>query len=205
MPPSIDVSPEVLARLRALAGDGERSADQVLGLLLGLPEPAAKTGASAATPEDERGFVDTTYGIRFADGFEIFRTYKARPYRARVDHGRWRLDADGRAYDSLNQLSQAVIDGNENAWLFWLFRGPDGRPRRIADLRDPAKVQRRPRRRRTASATASTVTPARPLPPPAQPEPVPSPMPAPIPVTTPAGMAWQPRPAPLMPTRPPRR
>ncbi len=202
MPPPLDLSPEVLQRLRALGGGGARSPDDVLRLLLGLP-PAT---ASADATRIEQGFVDLTYGVRFPESFEIFRTYKGRPFRARVAQGRWRLDADGRTYDSLNQLSQAVIDGNENAWLFWLFRGPDGRPRRIAELRDPAKVQRRPRRRRTSTSAASTVTPARPLSPPAQPEPVPSPPTPPSPMPAPAaGMAWQPRPAPLAPTRPPRR
>ena len=203
MPPSLDVSPNVAARLKALGSDGKRSADQVLRLLLGLPEVAPAGGAAAAALKDEQGFVDLTYGVCFPEGFEIFRTYKGRPHRARVVGGRWRLDADGRAYDSLNQLSQAVIDGNENAWMFWLFRGADGRPRRIAELRDPAKVQRRPRRRRELT----TAAPARPWPVPAQPEPLPAStlVPAPMPATTPTGMAWQPRPAPLMPTRPPRR
>ncbi|MGH6660971.1 MAG: hypothetical protein ACREB6_05500 [Rhodospirillales bacterium] len=201
MPPSVDLSPEVLKRLAALAGDGKRSADQVLRLLLGLPETMPAGGAVAA--EAAPGFEDTTYGVCFPEGFEIFRTYKGRPHRARVAQGRWRLEADGRAYDSLNQLSQAVIDGNENAWMFWLFRGADGRPRRIAELRDPAKVQRRPRRRREST----TAAPVRPWPMPAQPEPLPAStlVPAPMPATTPTGMAWQPRPAPLMPTRPPRR
>lgn len=199
MVPSIDVSPEVLARLRALAGDGDRSADDVLRLLLGLPEAAPAGGAS-----EQAGFVDTTYGVRFPEGFEIFRTYKGRAFRARAAGGGWRLDADGRTYDSLNQLSRAVIDGNENAWMFWHYRGPDGRPRRIAELRDPAKVQRRPRR-----SPASTPAPAKPSPPPAQPEPAATPAPAiPVPAATSpaaAGMAWQPRPAPLAPVRPKRR
>ncbi len=195
MPPSIEVSPEVLARLKALAGDGGRGADAVLRLLLGLP---AATPAAA----DAAGFEDATYGVRFPAGFEIFRTYKGRPYRARADGGRWRLDADGNAYDSLNQLSRAVIDGNENAWMFWHYRDAGGRPRRIAELRDPAKVQRRPRLR-----PASAVVPAKPAPPPAQPEPRAS-TGATAATTSPAapsGMAWQPRPAPLAPTRPKRR
>ena len=93
-------------------------------------------------------FIDATYGVRFADGDEIFRTYKGRPYAARVVHGRWLLDDDARPYDSLNQLSQAVIDGNENAWMFWFIRRPDGTGKRIAELRDPALVQKRPRRKR---------------------------------------------------------
>jgi len=198
MPPAIDVSPEVLARLRALAGG--RGADDVLRLLLGLPDAAAADGTGADAP----GFEDATYGVRFPQGFEIFRAYKGRAFRARAEAGRWRLDADGNTYDSLNQLSQAVIDGNENAWMFWHYRGADGRPRRIAELRDPAKVQRRPRRHRPA-ATA-TATALRPPPMPAQPEPVAAPPSAPAAVAPPpAGMAWEPRPATLVLTRPKRR
>jgi len=195
MAPSVDVSPEVLARLRALAGEAGRGADEVLRLLLGLPD-------SKPIAADAAGFIDATYGVRFPEGFEIFRTYKGRAVRARAEGGGWRLDADGRTYDSLNQLSRAVIDGNENAWMFWHYRGADGRPRRIAELRDPAKVQRRPRKR-----PASTPAPARPPSPPAQPEPVAAPVSsmAPPAAVSPSGMAWQPRPAPLVQTRPKRR
>ena len=180
MPPAIDVSPEVLARLRALAGG--RGADDVLRLLLGLPDAAAADGTGADAP----GFEDATYGVRFPQGFEIFRAYKGRAFRARAEAGRWRLDADGNTYDSLNQLSQAVIDGNENAWMFWFYRDADGRPRRIARLRDPGRVQRRPRRRKPARLEAA----ARPTTPAAAPSPPQGP-------AAETGMAWQPRIRPL--------
>jgi hypothetical protein len=178
---SLGLSPEVLARIRALQGDDGRTADEVLRLLLGLP-PAAAADAAKAAP----GFEDATYAVRFPEGFEIFRTYKGRPYGARVAGGRWRLDADGKAYDSLNQLSQAVIDGNENAWMFWFYRDADGRPRRIARLRDPGRVQRRPRRRKPARLEAA----ARPTTPAAAPSPPQGP-------AAETGMAWQPRIRPL--------
>ena len=142
----LNVSRDVLSGIRACRQGGEETEDQVLRRLLDLPAaPAApQPGHETSGP----GFRDTTYGIHFPEGFEISRTYKGRPFGARVSGGRWLLDADGRLYDSFNQLSQAVIDGNENAWMFWFYQGPDGGRRRIAELRDPAMVQKRPRRNR---------------------------------------------------------
>lgn len=169
--PRIDVSDDVLVAIRSHRRDGKEPENQVLQRMLGLHGDApVETGP---------GFIDATYGIPFPEGFEIFRTYKGRPYAARVAGGRWILDdgigggmAGGGAYDSLNQLSQAVIDGNENAWMFWFFVGPDGTKRRISELRDPARVQKRPRRNapRTRSGPLPR-TPAvlKPEPPPAAP------------------------------------
>ncbi len=141
-----NVSRDVLSEIRARRQGGKETEDQVLRRLLDLP--AAPTAPEPGPETAGPGFRDTTYGIHFPEGFEISRTYKGRPFGARVAGGRWLLDADGRLYDSLNQLSQAVIDGNENAWMFWFTQGPDGGRRRIAELRDPATVQKRPRRNR---------------------------------------------------------
>ena len=153
-----NVSAEVFSKLWALRRDAEQTEDQILRRLLDCPPEAAAGGALAnglaQGPDNISGgdFIDATYGVRFAEGFEIFRTYKGRPYTASVVRGRWLLDDDGDGntgpYDSLNQLSQAVIDGNENAWIFWFTRRPDGTEKRIAELRDPALVQKRPRRKR---------------------------------------------------------
>lgn len=137
------VSDEVMDRLRSLCLDGGQSEDHVLRRVLGCPSEIA--------PDQNSDFIDATYGVRFAEGFRIFRTYKGRPCSARVSNGRWVLDGDAGpagTFNSLNQLSQAVIDGNENAWMFWFYQIPGGEPRRIADLRDPDLVQRRPRRNR---------------------------------------------------------
>jgi hypothetical protein len=148
--PRINVSDDVLAAIRALRREAKEPEGRVLGRLLDLHGvgPAPET----VGPGNIGGFIDATYGIHFPERFEIFRTYKGRPYAARVAGGRWLLDCDmdtgDRTYDSLNQLSQAVIDGNENAWMFWFFHGPDGAKKRIAELRDPALVQKRPRRNR---------------------------------------------------------
>lgn len=144
----ISLSEEVLSKLRALGRNNGLTEDQILRRLLGCPPSNDSVAAPAGEHDEPRGFVDTTYGIVFPEGFEVFRTYKGRRYAARVVQGRWRLDGgDGGACDSLNQLSQAVIDGNENAWMFWYFKAPDGTRKRIAELRDPNRVQKRPRKR----------------------------------------------------------
>jgi hypothetical protein len=136
----LTVSDEIMDQLRALCLNGGQSEDYVLRHLLGCPPKAA--------PDGNGDFIDATYGVRFAEGSRIFRTYKGRPYSAQVSNGRWVLDGDAGpagTYNSLNQLSQGIIDGNENAWMFWFRQTPGGQPRRIAELRDPALVQRRPR------------------------------------------------------------
>ena len=149
----LDVSLDVLGKIRRLCRETGETEDRLLRRLL---ESAARTHF----PDNaEDGFTDATYAIHFPAGFEIFRTYKGRLFSARVVEGRWMLDFDGRSYDSLNQLSQGVIDGNENAWNFWFCRGPDGKSQRIAELRDPALVQKRPRRRRTVTHKASPAFP----------------------------------------------
>ena len=158
----LTISDEVFSRLRALRQRGGQSEDQILRRLLGFQAtPGAGNPAGSGPSRRPEGIEDATYGIFFAEGFEIFRTYKGRPYTARVVGGRWRLDGDRVSHDSLNQLSQAVIDGNENAWMFWFFKAPDGTPRRIAELRDPELVQKRPRKKRPPrrGKTAETQAP----------------------------------------------
>ena len=161
----LDLSRDVRARLSELSRRNGETEDRLLRRLLGL---AGKDPGGGSVPPINAGsgFKDTTYAILFPEGFEISRTYKGRPYAARVVRGRWRLDADGRAYDSLNQLSQAVIDGNENAWMFWFYQAPDGDRRRIAELRDPAIVQRRPRRKSRRPSPASAPAQVSATPPP---------------------------------------
>ena len=230
----LDVSADVFSKIWALREEGEETEDHILRRLLDCPKApdVAVPGAGDAdvpgavpgtlpppgTEKDAAGFVDATYGLHFPEGFRISRVYKGRPYAARVHRGRWLLDSDGRTYDSFNRLSQAVIDGNENAWMFWRFPGPGGRLVKIAELRDPALVQKRPRRNRSGKSSgpgsgpadlgadmrakgaktgAAPVAPA-PVAPAAAPGPGSGPPPAsPLP-SHPAspGMAWEPPPKP---------
>jgi hypothetical protein len=147
----IMVSDEIMDRLRSLCLNGGQSKDYVLRSLLGC--------SSKATPDGNGDFIDATYGIRFAEGMRIFRTYKGRPYSAQVSNGRWVLEGVAGTFNSFNQLSQAFIDGNENAWMFWFYQSPGGEHRRIAELRDPDQVQRRPRRNRAKEHTRKSAAP----------------------------------------------
>ena len=69
-------------------------------------------------------------------GFEIFRTYKRKEYRATAQDGNWlRLDT-GDFYASLNQLNASITAGNENVWNGnWKFRGEDDTIKPISALR----------------------------------------------------------------------
>ena len=136
----VTVSDEVMGKLLELCLIHGQSEDYVLRHLLCCPQIDVQ--------DNKEDFIDTTYGIRFAKGFVIFRTYKGKSYTARVSNGCWVLDGSLKingVFDSLNQLSQALIDGNENAWKFWYYLSPKGETRCISELRDPYLVQRRRR------------------------------------------------------------
>jgi len=137
---TFNVSTDVFAKIWAMREEGEETEDQILRRILGIqaepPRPVSKAARRS-------GFRDIRHGVHFPEGFEIFRVYKGAEYRARAHDGMWVLLNDGGFYETLNSLSQAVIDGNENAWMNWYFMGGDGERRRIAKLRDEAKVARR--------------------------------------------------------------
>jgi hypothetical protein len=133
----ISISDEVKNKLIELCLIDGLSEDFVLRRLLCCSQNNIK--------DNKEDFVDTTYGIRFAKGFMIFRTYKGQPYSARVSNKCWLLDGKNRgkkAFYSLNKLSQAVIEGNENAWKFWHFINLEGKTQCISELRDPILVKR---------------------------------------------------------------
>ncbi len=79
-----NVSAGVYSRLWTLRRDGEQTEDQILRRVLDCPPEAAIGGAltpGGPGPDTVSGgdFIDATYGVRFAEGDEIFRTYKGRP------------------------------------------------------------------------------------------------------------------------------
>jgi hypothetical protein len=144
----ISISDEVMRKLIELCLIDGQSEDFVLRTLLCCSQNNIQ--------DNKEDFVDTTYGIRFAKGSMIFRTYKGKPYTARVSHGCWVLDGSNKkkgVFYSLNQLSQAVIKGNENAWKFWYQITQDGETQCISDLRNPDLVQRHKRPQRPRKAT----------------------------------------------------
>ena len=85
----LDLSRDVRARLSELSRRNGETEDRLLRRLLGLA--GKDPGSGSATPINAgSGFEDATYAILFPEGFEISRTYKGRPYAARVVRGRWR-------------------------------------------------------------------------------------------------------------------
>ncbi|HTT97855.1 MAG TPA: hypothetical protein VMF58_07375 [Rhizomicrobium sp.] len=86
--------------------------------------------------KSQRGFHDTRHGVSFPEGFEIFRVYLSKPYRAVATGGSWHLN-DGRKFQSLNQLSRAVGPTTENAWVNWMYLNEKGLRRPLSDFRNP--------------------------------------------------------------------
>ena len=140
----IGVSVEVFAKIWSLREAGEQSEDDILRRLLDCSAPSQ---LDIPIPEEREGFEDLRYGAAFSEGFEIFRSYKGRHYRAKVVQGRWYMEE--RFYDQVNHLSRAVAKGTENAWLNWKYRDEEGTIHLINELRDPSLIARR-----TAGRTA---------------------------------------------------
>jgi hypothetical protein len=74
--------------------------------------------------------------VHFAEGFEIFRSYKRREFSARAQGGVWFRSDNNQTYPTLNQLNASIAAGAENVWNGnWKYRASDGSVRSIGDLR----------------------------------------------------------------------
>jgi hypothetical protein len=135
---TLTVSTPVYAAIWAKRQEGEETEDDILRRVLGcgpVPATPAATGARQM-PLGAIGVRDERNGISFAEGFEIFRSYKHQEYRAKADAGSWlRLD-NGQRYPTLNQLNSSIVAGAENVWNgIWKFRAADGKQKSIDELR----------------------------------------------------------------------
>lgn len=138
---TISVSTEVFAAIWASRRDGEDTEDAVLRRVLSVPAAPTKL-ASGRDMVAATGFVDPRFNVVIPPGFEVFRTYRGREYRAQAIGGFWIWNRTG--YGSLNELSKAIGAGVENAWESWFWM--DGnRRRRASELRDPNKIGTRSR------------------------------------------------------------
>lgn len=129
---TIDTSTDVYAAIWAARLPGEDTEDAILRRILKVP--AVPMVASLAL-SSVIGFRDARFDIALPEGFEIFRNHKGTEYRARAVSGKWRLTNDGKAYESLNQLSRATSGNIENAWRNWNFIAKDGKRYKIEGLR----------------------------------------------------------------------
>jgi len=136
---SIQVSPDVFQAIWSARKPGQDTEDAILRSVFKLPAPSTQPERDLITTV---GFHDPRYGVRLDQGFEIYRSYKGKEYRAQAIQGFWRWNGTG--YPSLNELNKAIgIAGPENAWKAWRYRDEQGRPRPLSDLRDQSTIIRR--------------------------------------------------------------
>ncbi len=147
---TIQVSLDVFQAIWTNRHPEEQSEDDILRRLI-LKEkavhpsrPESMNGVIKQPERDMRveiGFHDPRYGVELPAGFEIFRTYKGREYRAQAVQGFWILGDKG--YGTLNELNGALGVGSENAWKVWFYKDDQGRKRPLSDLRDQSRIIRR--------------------------------------------------------------
>ncbi len=132
---TIPVSTDVFAAIWAQRQDGEESEDAILRRVLGCAAPQTDD-QSKPSPQGSGGYHDRRNNVHFPRGFEIFRTYKRKEYRAVAQDGNWLRQDTGDLYATLNQLNASIAAGTENVWNGnWKYRGEDGTIQPISVLR----------------------------------------------------------------------
>jgi hypothetical protein len=151
----IAVSTDVYARIWSLRKPGEDDEDSILRRILWSQssENASQATPTGGQPPEAVGFLDERHGVVFPDGFEIFRVYLGREYRARAIGGTWRLAGRNDDIRSLNSLSRAIGAKTENAWQNWFYRAGGGSRRAISDLRPQRAIAARSERPAAGSQT----------------------------------------------------
>ncbi len=130
---TITLSTAVFAAIWAERRDGEETEDAILRRLLGCGDDAWANGGHG---DREGGVHDARNDVHFPEGFEIFRTYKRREFKATARAGVWVREDTGERYPTLNRLNESISSGNENVWNgSWKYRTPDGSFRSIDSLR----------------------------------------------------------------------
>jgi hypothetical protein len=130
---TITVSTGVFAAIWANRKDGEETEDAILGRLLDCGDRARVNGAGS---NGDGGVYDSRNEVHFPEGFEVFRNYKRKEYKAIAHSGVWVREDTGERYPTLNQLNESIVSGNENVWNGnWKYRTPEGSYRSIDTLR----------------------------------------------------------------------
>jgi hypothetical protein len=127
---TLNISTRVFAAVWANRKEGEEDEDAILRRILGVAERAKENEADGPS-----GYKDYRNGIDLPEGFEIFRVYKGTMYKANASKGKWFLNWNKKYYPTLNQLSQAIVDGNENAWNNWYYVDDQQERKLITNLR----------------------------------------------------------------------
>ncbi len=91
---------------------------------------------AAPVPDESGGVYDTRNNVHFSEGFEIFRTYKRKEYRAIARNGSWVRQDTGDQFPTLNKLNRSITPGRESVWSgVWRYITEDGSNRSIHVLR----------------------------------------------------------------------
>lgn len=142
---TVQVSTEVFAAIWKAQQPGETSETTILARLLGV-----KVDSEAVlAPEPKRdiqvtvGFRDPRFGVELEPGFQIYRTYLGKEYRAQAIQGFWVLNTDQRGYPSLNELSRAIGAKTENAWSKWFFDHPEKGRTPLSAHREQGTIRKR--------------------------------------------------------------
>lgn len=132
---TIQLSPDLFAKLWALRQEGEADEEAILARILAEREGGARNQGG--------GLHEPAYGLRFKEGFEISKDYLGVLYTAQVTHGHWKLANTGKLYRSLNAMTDSLTKSPTNAWAFWEYRDGQGRRRKLSSLRPADKIRRR--------------------------------------------------------------
>ena len=135
---TIQISTDVFAAIWKRQQEGEKTENEILTRIFDLlPVEPSDTGSG--------GFSDPRYNVSWAEGFEIFRVYLGKEYRAKATTGGWQLQNTGKIYPSLNTLSTGIGTKSENAWDKWNYIDENGDRAPVSVLRDHALVRQRKR------------------------------------------------------------
>jgi hypothetical protein len=142
---TITVSNALYGAIWLRATEDDKSEEDILGRLLQSTErsPSRITESIVESPRNQPGFFDVRSGVRFPQGFRIYRTFKGEDYTATASDGQWSLSGHLTPYDSVAALSAAIGAPTENAWFGWRYDGKDGKPQFINELRSPDVIKRR--------------------------------------------------------------
>ncbi|WP_262267006.1 MULTISPECIES: hypothetical protein [Microvirga] len=140
------VSGQVADAIRTLTEHSQVTVDIMLRRLL-------KLGPAVCFAQDGSvGYRDPGTGLTLPEGFEIFRVWQGKTYRAKAKGGQW-VTPEGQRFDNLNRLNASLGKPNpENAWIVWYFLDGQGQRQLLNSIRPlPKPRNRRPRTRQANS------------------------------------------------------
>src|SRR5690348_1899446 len=103
---AIEVSDATYAAIWARWKEGDAGEDGILRREFNVPAKRAEP-VKLNSNGDQRGYVDSRYGVEFPKGFKIFRVYKGQHRWAVAERNGW-LSDNNRLLKSLNDLSRWI-------------------------------------------------------------------------------------------------